>query len=95
MIDVPDLFGVVIGPSSLIVDGDVTFADDLDVPAVEKTITHCIIALTERWPPIQYVYLTPVSRARPSRAVRSGAHAVDGKKPRPRSRPDSTSSTEG
>ncbi len=95
VIDVPDLFAVVIGPSSLIVDGDVTFANDLDVPAVEKTITHCITALTERWPTIQYVYLTPVSRARPRRAVRSGAHAVDGKKSRPRSRPDSTSSTEG
>jgi divalent metal cation (Fe/Co/Zn/Cd) transporter len=73
VVDVPDLFAIVIGPSSLIVDGDVTFADDLDVPAVEKTIMRCVAALRERWPRIEYVYLTPVGEARPRRAARSGA----------------------
>lgn len=70
VIDVPDLFAVVIGPSSLIVDGDVTFADDLDVPAVEQTIMRSAAALRERWPSIEYVYLTPVSQARLRRAAR-------------------------
>ena len=73
VVDVPDLFAVVIGPSSLIVDGDVTFADDLDVPAVEKTIMRCAAALRQRWPAVEYVYLTPVSKARPRRVVRSGS----------------------
>jgi divalent metal cation (Fe/Co/Zn/Cd) transporter len=94
VLDVPDLFAIVIGPSSLIVDGDVTFADDLDVPAVEQTILRCVHALRERWPKIRYVYLTPVGKARPSRAERSGARAVDSTKPRPRSRPGSKSSAE-
>jgi hypothetical protein len=70
VVDVPDLFAIVIGPSSLIVDGDVVFADQLDVPAVEKTIMHCIAALREHWPPVEYVYLTPVPNARPRRAIR-------------------------
>jgi len=68
VIDVPDLFAVVVGPSSLIVDGDVIFADDLDVPAVEQTIMRSASALRERWPSIDYAYLTPVPRARPRRA---------------------------
>jgi hypothetical protein len=93
VVDVPDLFAIVVGPSSLIVDGDVTFANDLDLPAVEQTILHCIHALRERWPKIRYVYLTPVGKPRPSRAARSGAHAIDGTKPHPRSRPDTKSST--
>ena len=75
VIDVPDLFAVVIGPSSLIVDGDVTLEDDLDVPAVEETIMRSASALRERWPSIEYVYLTPVARARPRRTVRAGVHA--------------------
>jgi hypothetical protein len=70
VIDVPDLFAVVIGPSSLIVEGDVTLADDLDVPAVEQTIMRSAAALRERWPSIGYVYLTPVSQARLRRASR-------------------------
>jgi len=94
VVDVPDLFAVVIGPSSLVVDGDVTFADDLDVPAVEQTILHCVHVLRERWPKIKYVYLTPVGMARPTRAARSGALAVDGKQRRPPSPPGSKSSTE-
>ena len=50
MVDVPDLFAIVIGPSSLIVDGDVIFAGHLDIPAVEKTIMYCIAALREHRP---------------------------------------------
>jgi divalent metal cation (Fe/Co/Zn/Cd) transporter len=48
--DVPDLFAIVIGPSSLVVDGDLIFAGDLDLPAVEHTIPHCIRVLRKRWP---------------------------------------------
>jgi len=70
VLDVPDFFGAVIGPSSLIVNGDVTFDDNLDVPAVEKTITATAAALRERWPTIDYVYLTPVPKARPRRSAR-------------------------
>ena len=81
VVDVPDLFAIVVGPSSLIVDGDVIFASDLDLPAVEKTILHCVHALRERWPKIRYVYLTPVGKPRPSRAARSGARAAGSAKP--------------
>ena len=81
VVDVPDLFAIVVGPSSLIVDGDVIFANNLDLPAVEKTILHCVHALRERWPKIRYVYLTPVAKPRPSRAARSGARAAGRAKP--------------
>lgn len=83
VVDVPDLFAIVVGPSSLVVDGDVIFAHDLDLAAVEQTILHCIHVLRERWPKIKYVYLTPVGKPRPTRARRSGAPAADGKQPRP------------
>jgi cation diffusion facilitator family transporter len=66
--DVPDLFAIVVGPSSLIVDGDVTFDDVLTVPDVEQAIIGAGAALRARWPSIDYVYLTPVARARPRRA---------------------------
>jgi cation diffusion facilitator family transporter len=71
VVDVPDLFAVVIGPSSLIVDGDVTFADAMNVPAVEQAIESAAAALRKRWPSIEYIYLTPVHRARSRRAQRS------------------------
>lgn len=76
VIAVTDLFAVVVGPSSLIVSGDVTFADALDVPAVEQTIVRANAALRQRWPNIEYVYLTPVARARPRRAARVEAEAA-------------------
>ena len=76
VIGVPDLFAVVVGSSSLIVDGDVIFADELSVPAVEQAILRSSAALRERWPSIEYVYLTPVSQARPRRFVRSTAHTA-------------------
>ena len=80
VLDVPDLFGVVVGPSSLIVSGDVTFADELDVPQVEQTIMRAAGALRERWSAIDYVYLTPVPKARPRRAPwsRSGRPRREG-----------------
>ena len=71
VVDVPDLFAVVVGPASLIVNGDVTFDDGLDVPAVEEAIMRSAAALRERWPSIDYVYLTPVPRARRSRGAPS------------------------
>lgn len=70
VLHVQDLFAVVVGPASLIVDGDVTFSDDLDVPDVEATIVRAVAALRERWPSIEYAYLTPVGEARPRRVVR-------------------------
>jgi cation diffusion facilitator family transporter len=79
VIGVPDLFAVVVGPSSLIVDGDVIFADELNVPAVEQSIIRSAAALRERWPSIEYVYLTPVSQSRPRRAVRSSPRNGGGK----------------
>jgi cation diffusion facilitator family transporter len=94
VVDVPDLFAIVVGPSSLVVDGDVIFARDLDLPAVEQTILHCIHVLRERWPKIKYVYLTPVRKPRPTRAARSGALAADGRQPRSSSPPGSESSTD-
>jgi cation diffusion facilitator family transporter len=101
VLDVPDLFAVVVGPQSFIVDGDVTFEDDLDVPAVEKIIAATAVALRERWPSIEYLYLTPVPGARPRRLARSGLRPPSGKRasppgasppPAPPSRPTSDSS---
>ena len=71
VIAVPDLFAVVIGPSSLIVNGDVTFADELTVPDVEQAILAAAAALRARWPSVDYVYLTPVPKARSRRAART------------------------
>jgi cation diffusion facilitator family transporter len=71
VVDVPDLFAVVVGPSSLIADGDVTFDDEMTVPDVETTIARSAAALRERWPSIEFVYLTPVPRARQRRAARA------------------------
>lgn len=71
IVAVPDLFGVVIGPSSLIVNGDVTFADDLTVPAVEQAIIGATAALRARWPSVDYVYLTPVHKGRSRRIARA------------------------
>ncbi len=67
VLDVPDIFAVVVGPSTLIVDGDIVFQDELDVPAVESTIVAIASALRTRWPSIAYVYLNPVARQRSRR----------------------------
>ena len=70
VVKVPDLFAVFVGASSVIVNGDVTFGDSLNVPAVEEAIVQVAAALRERWPSIEYVYLTPVPSARPRRLRR-------------------------
>ena len=64
VVDVPDLFAIVIGPSTLIVDGDVTFEVDLTVPAVEAALEGAAVELTSRWPEARYIYLTPVGESR-------------------------------
>jgi divalent metal cation (Fe/Co/Zn/Cd) transporter len=74
VLDVPDLFAVVVGPSSLVVAGDVTFAHDLDVPEVERSLMDSAAALRSRWASIDYVYLTPVPNPRPRRAPRRRAN---------------------
>jgi divalent metal cation (Fe/Co/Zn/Cd) transporter len=61
---VPDIFAIVVGPATLIVDGDVVFEDSLDVPAVEAVIVNAAGALRELWPAIAYVYLNPVAAPR-------------------------------
>jgi cation diffusion facilitator family transporter len=68
VVEVPDLFAVVVGPSSLIVNGDVVFADHVDISEVETTLMRSATLLRQRWPSIDYVYLTPVGQARPRRA---------------------------
>ena len=67
--DVPDLFAVVVGPRTLIVDGDVTFEDELSVPQVESLIDRAAAELRSHWPQVRYVYLTPVAELRPRDAV--------------------------
>src|ERR1700677_5061225 len=69
--DVPDLFAVVVGPLSLVVDGDITFDHGLDVADVERAIADAASELRKRWPMIQYIYLTPVAAKRPRGAARS------------------------
>jgi cation diffusion facilitator family transporter len=78
VVEVQDLFAVVLGPASLIVDGDVTFADELDVPALERTIMRCDAALRQHWPAVHYVYLTPVPSARPRDGARLDTRIVAG-----------------
>ncbi len=71
VVDVPDLFAVVVGPVTTVVDGDVVFADELNVPDIEASIERAGIELRSRWPQIRYVYLTPVSEPRESRRIPS------------------------
>jgi hypothetical protein len=61
---VPDVVAVVVGPSSVIVDGDVVFDDGLDVPDVEAVIVAAATELRRRWPSVSFVYLNPVAEAR-------------------------------
>jgi cation diffusion facilitator family transporter len=72
VLDVPDLFAVVVGPASLVVDGNVIFSDDLDVPVVEQTIMRTNEELRRRWPSIEYIYLTPVPAKSPRLARNHG-----------------------
>ena len=69
VVAVPDIFAVVVGPSSLIVDGDVIFDDELDVPQVEGIIVAAAAGLRARWPAVSYVYLNPVSTLRPRTGI--------------------------
>jgi cation diffusion facilitator family transporter len=77
--DVTDLFAVVVGPLSLVVDGDITFEHGIDVSEVEASIASAASQLKERWPMIQYIYLTPVAAKRPrgvARAPKSRAESA-------------------
>ena len=67
VVGVPDIFAIVVGPASLIVDGDVIFDDALDVPRVEQAIVDAAAALRSSWPEIVFVYLNPVSAHRSRR----------------------------
>jgi cation diffusion facilitator family transporter len=71
VVAVPDLFAVVVGPSSLIVDADVVFEDSLDVPQVEAIIVDAATAMRAKWPTITFVYLNPVAQLRPRRGTTS------------------------
>lgn len=78
VVSVPDFFAVYVGPSSVIVNGDVIFADELKVPAVEESIIHAAAGLRERWPSVEYVYLTPVPLIRPRRVRRPSRRTAKG-----------------
>ena len=64
---VPDIFAIVVGPSTLIVNGDIVFDDALDVPQVEAAIVDAGAALRASWPAVTYVYLNPVAAMRSRR----------------------------
>jgi cation diffusion facilitator family transporter len=83
VVAVADIFAVVVGPGTVIVDGDVVFEDALDVPAVERVIVEAAAALRRNWPAIAYVYLNPVAQARTRKHISGGAP--------PSPRPTSTS----
>jgi cation diffusion facilitator family transporter len=70
VVEVPDLFAVVVGPLSVIVDADVVFDDALDVPQVETIIVSAANALRVIWPTISYVYMNPVAKSRPRLTTR-------------------------
>jgi divalent metal cation (Fe/Co/Zn/Cd) transporter len=72
VVEVLDLFAIVVGAMSVVVDGNVIFDDNLFAAVVEQTIIHTNEELRKRWPMIRYIYLTPVP-PQPSRvAWRSG-----------------------
>jgi cation diffusion facilitator family transporter len=81
VVDVPDLFAVVVGPEATVVDGDVTFEDALNVPDIERSIEQAGNELRSRWPQIRYVYLSPVSERR-IRGSRRAAPAAPAPAPR-------------
>jgi cation diffusion facilitator family transporter len=72
VVAVPDLFALVVGPASLIVDADVIFEDGLTVPDVETAIVAAASALRACWPAIAYVYLNPVAQHRHRRFTPTG-----------------------
>jgi divalent metal cation (Fe/Co/Zn/Cd) transporter len=78
VIGVADLFAVVIGPSSLVVDGDIMLAANLDVSCAEETIMRSVHVLRQLWPRIEYVYLTPLAKPRRSRVGRRCAGSAPG-----------------
>jgi cation diffusion facilitator family transporter len=69
IIAVPDIFAIVVGPATLIVDVDIIFDDGLNVPAVEDIIVSAAKALRSRWPSVTYVYMNPVAARRPRRGA--------------------------
>ena len=76
VVEVADLFAVVVGPLSLVVDGEVTCESGLDVSGVEQVIGQAVAALRERWPMIKYIYLMPVPAtpsSRPGRFIGSSS----------------------
>lgn len=73
VVEVPELLAVVVGPSELVVDGYVTFADELSVPEVEAAIDRAATELTWRWPEVRHVYLRPVGEPRPQPSANRGA----------------------
>jgi cation diffusion facilitator family transporter len=68
VVEVLDLFAIIVGAMSFVVDGNVIFQDDLSASVVEQTIIHTNEELRRRWPMIQYIYLTPVP-PQPSRVA--------------------------
>jgi divalent metal cation (Fe/Co/Zn/Cd) transporter len=72
VVDVPDLLAVVVGPATLVVDGDITFEDALTVPEVEAALARVETDLKARRPEVRYVYLTAVSAHRPREFSRDG-----------------------
>ncbi|HWD94890.1 MAG TPA: cation transporter [Acidimicrobiales bacterium] len=68
VVEVSDLFAIVVGAMSVVVDGNVIFQDDLSAAVVEQTIIHTNVELRKRWPMIRYIYLTPVP-PQPSRVA--------------------------
>jgi cation diffusion facilitator family transporter len=75
VVDVADLFAVVVGPFTVVVDGDVIFEDELTAPDIEASIERAGNELRSSWPQIRYVYLTPVSERRVRGARRAGPAA--------------------
>src|SRR5262249_18536593 len=65
VVDVPDLVSVVVGPATLVVNGDITFEDALAVPEVETALAQIETELKTRWREVRYVYLTATAMRRP------------------------------
>jgi cation diffusion facilitator family transporter len=69
--DAPDIFAIVVGSDSWVVDGEIVFSTDSDLARAEQSIIRATDNLRKRWPAIDYVYLTPVSAQAPRLRRRS------------------------
>jgi cation diffusion facilitator family transporter len=64
VVGVPELLGIVVGPSTFVVEGDVAFDAAVTVPELEAALLSLEAELMSTWSEVCYVFLTPVAPRR-------------------------------